>query len=95
MSNSTNPPVPQSLAQINKQTIKALKLRIKAAGTTAVRKRLGFTEQNLSYHLNPKDFSKVNIPTLERITTVVVELEKEKLERAQKLNSKAIQSITQ
>jgi hypothetical protein len=77
------------VSAINKQTIKALKERIRKAGSQRVQKKLGFTRFNFSYHLNPKDFSKVNIGVLERITAAVAQVEKENLERAVKVHKQA------
>jgi hypothetical protein len=87
-------PVSPNVSVINKQTIKALKLRIRKAGTRQVERKLGFTQSNLSYHLNPKDFSKVNMGMLERIATAVAEVEEEKLAHSLRIH-KAATTINQ
>jgi malate/lactate dehydrogenase len=78
------------LSEINKSTIKALKERIRAAGTRKVEKKIGFTPTNLSYHLNPKDFSKANVSVLNKIVEAVTAVEKENLDHARRVHDKAI-----
>lgn len=85
---------PVTLSAINKQTIKALKTRIRAAGTRKVEKKLGFSQTNLSYHLNPKDFAKVNMSVVERIISAVEKVEQDNLQKVKDINQRASQSLT-
>lgn len=80
-----------SLEQINKQTIRAVKRSLKEVSVKKVWTRLGLTQQGLSYHLKTMERNpeKANVAILEKIVNAIAAEKKILEERALRVQKKA------